>query len=347
MADTAVIIIGRNEGERLRRAIASIPQNEGHSLYVDSGSTDGSIEIARSLVAVHQLNPSTPFSAARARAEGVEVLAREYARVDYIQFLDGDCELASEWLRQAAAYLDQHEDVAIVCGQLSEAQSDVLLYRKLSPQTWKQPAGDVEACGGIFMIRALAYEAVGGFNRSLLTREESDLCARIRAAGGRVVRLDLPMACHDSGIDTFSQWWARAVWGGYGDALSIRNSRANRRRLRRMWTALLLPPTLLVIGCFGMIWSLWFAAAIVCGLAGIGVQFTRTAVARWRQGDSVSYALQFSAFSSLRVIAGGVGFLRYYTQRGATAKRPDPRPGLDATVIDAVSEHDRCAADAV
>ena len=40
------IIIGRNEGDRLRSCLDSLPKAIDQVVYVDSGSTDGSIEVA-------------------------------------------------------------------------------------------------------------------------------------------------------------------------------------------------------------------------------------------------------------------------------------------------------------
>ena len=45
-----VVVIGRNEGERLKRCLNSIQsQHSGPVVYVDSGSTDGSADYARSV----------------------------------------------------------------------------------------------------------------------------------------------------------------------------------------------------------------------------------------------------------------------------------------------------------
>ena len=61
-----VVAIGRNEGERLKRCLKSLLGQVDRVVYVDSGSTDGSIEMARSLgVEVVELDMSKPFTMAR------------------------------------------------------------------------------------------------------------------------------------------------------------------------------------------------------------------------------------------------------------------------------------------
>ena len=323
-----VIVIGRNEGERLHRAFASLPLGDVAVLYVDSGSTDGSIELARALgIKTHCLDPARPFSPARGRAEGVTLLQSAVPDLRFVQFLDGDCELAPDWLARAAACLEQRPEIGIVCGMVSEAAPEASVYNRLSPQRWKLKVGKIESCGGIFMIRLQVYEAVGGFNQALITREESDLCMRVRAAGHLVVRLDTLMAKHDSGLLRFSQWWRRAVWGGYGDALGIdadSGNIENRRRLRWYLSGPLANPVLIMAGLVGVFWSPWFLIALLLGIAALGLQFARIFVARLRQGDHLWDAVQFSAFTILRNLACGVGFLQYFLNGKRQAKRPDP-----------------------
>jgi glycosyltransferase involved in cell wall biosynthesis len=70
--DIAAIAIGRNEGERLVRCFASLQGRVGLIVYVDSGSTDGSVAAAQDSGAeVVALDLSVPFTAARARNAGL------------------------------------------------------------------------------------------------------------------------------------------------------------------------------------------------------------------------------------------------------------------------------------
>ncbi|MEM9736625.1 MAG: glycosyltransferase, partial [Pseudomonadota bacterium] len=102
----AAVIIGRNEGERLERCLASVVGRVDLVIYVDSGSTDGSREVARAQGAeVIELDLTRPFTAARARNAGFHrAMARETAPT-LIQFIDGDCELRDGWLEAAADFL--------------------------------------------------------------------------------------------------------------------------------------------------------------------------------------------------------------------------------------------------
>ncbi len=212
-----VVVIGRNEGERLERALAST--SGGLAVYVDSGSRDGSVALARAKDAVVvELDAATPFTAARARNAGFASLIEQHPALRYVQFLDGDCELAAGWLEHAAAFLSQHEDVAAVCGRLREKHPRDTVYNLLCDIEWDGAPGAARACGGIAMMRRDALASVGGWRSDLIAGEEPELCARLRAAGWRIWRLDAEMATHDAAISRFGQWWRRTLRAGYAFA---------------------------------------------------------------------------------------------------------------------------------
>ena len=100
-----VVVIGRNEGERLRRCLKSVTGITERVVYVDSGSTDGSVAMAFDMgLGVVELDLHIPFTAARARNEGSKLLLQLAPSLDYIQFVDGDCELVGGWLETSAAF---------------------------------------------------------------------------------------------------------------------------------------------------------------------------------------------------------------------------------------------------
>lgn len=222
-----IVAIGRNEGERLKRCLRSLAGTTGPVVYVDSASTDGSQEAARELGAVvRPLDISRPFTAARARAEGVEHLLSIGAAPDYVMFVDGDCEVEAGWLAEAAAFLDREPGFAAVCGRRRERFPDASPYNALADREWNTPIGETDACGGDAMFRLEAYRAAGGFDPAMIAGEEPELCTRLRGAGWRIMRLDAPMTVHDAATFRFAQWWRRAVRSGMGYAQAWRVTRA-------------------------------------------------------------------------------------------------------------------------
>jgi len=217
--NVGVVVIGRNEGKQLKGCFDSIVGTTDWLAYVDSGSTDGSVAVARAHgVAVIELDMSIPFTAARARNEGFRRLRELSPDLAYVQFVDGDCELVDGWLETAAMFLRDHGDVAVVCGRLREKHPEQSVYNMLCDIEWDVPVGEAKACGGIAMVRSSAFEDVKGFKGELIAGEEPELCIRMRAAGWRIWRLGEEMALHDARMLRFRQWWKRTLRNGYAFA---------------------------------------------------------------------------------------------------------------------------------
>ena len=219
LTDIGVIAIGRNEGERLGRCLQSV-LGRGHAVvYVDSSSTDGSVALARSLGAeVVELDMSLPFSAARARNAGFERFMQFSPGAEYVQFVDGDCEVVPEWIEKAKHALDLRPDVAAVCGRRRERFPQASVYNRLADLEWDTPVGETQSCGGDSMMRVGSFQAAGGFDPSVAAGEEPELCQRLRQAGWKILRIDGEMTLHDSAMLHVGQWWRRAVRSGYGAA---------------------------------------------------------------------------------------------------------------------------------
>src|SRR5258707_15329918 len=216
VAEVGVTAIGRNEGDRLRRCLESALRSNSLVIYVDSASSDRSVETARALgVSVVEIDRSTPLGPSRARNAGfARVLCLE-ATTNFIQFVDGDCELSEGWIEAAVRRLQSAPQVAIVCGRLRERFPTASIYNQLCDIEWDQPIGESLACGGIFMIRVEAFRQVDGFNPEVLAGEESELCLRLRRNGWKILRGDSEMGVYDAAITRFGLWWRRAIRGGY------------------------------------------------------------------------------------------------------------------------------------
>jgi glycosyltransferase involved in cell wall biosynthesis len=214
--DIGVVVIGRNEGARLIACLASIKSEASSIVYVDSGSTDGSTAAAEGRGAfVVNLDLRRPFTAARARNEGFLALKTRKPNIRFVQFIDGDCTLVDDWLDAAAAFLNEHEKVAVVFGQLRERNPAASVYNQLCDLEWHIPVGEALTCGGNVLVRVEAFEAAGGFRPELIGGEEPELCVRLRERGWKVWRVGAEMGLHDAAMMRFSQWWLRSVRWGY------------------------------------------------------------------------------------------------------------------------------------
>ncbi|GBF82177.1 glycosyltransferase [Aphanothece sacrum] len=224
MNNLGIVIIGRNEGERLISCLQSLITeltdiSKIPIVYVDSGSTDDSVKTAKSLgVQVIELDSYRPFTAARGRNTGFRFLIEQYPNLKYIQFIDGDCTIISGWLEQAINVLDNNKSLAIVCGRRAEKFPDATPYNRLADMEWNTPTGETTACGGDALMRVQALQEVNGFNDTLICGEEPEMCVRLRRQNWKILRLEADMTLHDAAMTKFSQWWSRMVRSGWATA---------------------------------------------------------------------------------------------------------------------------------
>jgi len=207
-----LVLIGRNEAANLTGTLPVLRDafDFDHIVYVDSGSTDDSVALARKYdIDVVELDEALPFTAARARNAGVRRLTEMLPTLDYIQFLDGDCELVPNYIDAALEHFKEHDHVGIVVGRNRERFPDSSIYNAICDVEWNTPVGELDACGGIFTIRQAVFEEIGGFDATLSAGEEPDLCLRLRQAGHQIHRIDHEMSLHDADMHQLGQWWTR------------------------------------------------------------------------------------------------------------------------------------------
>lgn len=332
-AGLAVVVIGRNEGDRLVRCLESLAPDSVPVVYVDSGSTDGSADRARRLGAeVIELDSARPFSAARARNEGLDRCLSMNPATWAVMFVDGDCTVDPGWLARAAAELNDRPELAVVCGRLREIDPGRSIFNRLADLEWDAPLGLVEACGGIAVYRVADFYRVGGFDAAARAGEEPELCRRLRAAGRLVARIDAPMARHDLHMTRLAQWWRRQERFGYHGLALERQFAApigldgrpmpslfgDAIRRSRIWG--IGWPVLVVAGVTGS----WLAsgpiAALAAGVLGLAILALQTIRLAWRVRSRVrgaSDALAYGALMLLDKWANLAGQAHYLLDRRA------------------------------
>jgi GT2 family glycosyltransferase len=244
------VIIGRNEGARLVACLASVAPHVRRMIYVDSGSTDGSVAAAQAAGAkVVPLDMAQPFTAARARNAGMAVLDAP----EFVLLLDGDCTLQPGFVGAALAAFDQHPMAVVVCGRRRERYPWASVYNAMCDAEWDTPVGLAKACGGDALMRLAAVRAVGGFRDGLIAGEEPELCVRLRAAHGEIWRIAAEMTLHDAAIKDFGQWWRRTVRAGhaFAEGAHLHGAPPERhwvRETRRAWVWGVILPAIILLG---------------------------------------------------------------------------------------------------
>jgi glycosyltransferase involved in cell wall biosynthesis len=207
------VIPVRNDPVRLRRCLTTIranaPTNARVEIVVaDNGSTDDTPDVARSFGARVLSLPGLSVAALRNRA------AME-AQGEVLAFVDADHEIDPEWVASAVDALS--EDGVAAVGALCFAPSDGTWvqrgYDALRGRT--EGRSDVEWLGsGNMAVRRDLFDNVGGFDVSLETCEDVDLCSRLRQAGLRVRGDDRLRNVHLGDPSTLGKLWRSELWRG-------------------------------------------------------------------------------------------------------------------------------------
>lgn len=314
--EIGVVVIGRNEGDRLRRCLESLRQNAAEIVYVDSGSTDGSVGLAQELdVDVVDLDASVPFTAARARNAGFERLMALHPQIPLVMFVDGDCEVFPGWLPAARRTFAADPRIAVAAGRLRERFPSASIYNRLCDLEWHVLAGEASSCGGIAVMRCDAFREAGKFDPQVIAGEEPDLCVRLRRCGWKIVRLADDMALHDAAMTRFSQWWKRAVRAGHAYAEgAARYGRSPERHFVREsvsgWLYGFVVPAVIVAGV--ALWGAWgLLPALVYPLL-----FAKIAIGRRRtHREDWPYVLLYAAACIVAKPAECLGQARYWIRR--------------------------------
>ena len=319
-----VVVIGRNEGDRLARCLDSVhamryPSDRVEIIYVDSDSTDDSVRLAKCKDAiVLEVKPERP-AAAIGRNAGWRA-----ADTEFVLFLDGDTILDPDFLGRAMAEFADPA-VAVVFGHRREIDTRGSLYNRALDLDWVFPLGPFDFCGGDAVMRRSVLAEVGGYDDTLIAGEEPDLCGRMRSLGHVILHIDAPMTGHDMDMHRFSQYWKRAVRSGHAYAeISARFedsedpfwSEEADRNLKH--AALLVGSPVAGVVASAATRSPWPIAAVAAFWAAV---VTRTARrARWKDPDPVTRGL-YAVHTWVQKVPLAWGQLRFGRDRARGQQR--------------------------
>lgn len=309
-----VVAIGRNEGERLRRCLESAKRDADPVVYVDSGSADGSVAMARAMGAeVVELDMTRPFTAARSRNAGIARLREVRPHLTLVHVVDGDCEFVDGWVERACGVMARDPRAAVVCGRRRERHPNASIYNRLCEMEWNTPVGEAQACGGDALFRVEALDQVGGYDESIIAGEEPELCLRLRERGWTVQRIGHDMTLHDAAIMRFGQWWRRTVRSGHAYAEGRAMHGAAHGYCVREVRSILEWALLLPMVALGLAWPTWGASLLLLGA--YGVLWHRVRRHRLEHGDTPADASLYAQYCVLGKFAQLQGVAQYWWNR--------------------------------
>lgn len=215
------IIPARNEAALIGAAVANIRQfapagTRWELLIVDNGSTDATYDVAASFADVRALRSSGTVGAARNTGVGA-------AQGAVLVFLDADVRLTERWQQEIGRVLAelQTSPRLITGATVTIPESPGLIERHWFYPVTLQQRQYINS-GHMIMTRSF-FEELHGFDPTLRTGEDFDLCRRGRAAGGTVRDDHRLQAIHLGFPQTLGAFARRELWHGQGDGGSVRN----------------------------------------------------------------------------------------------------------------------------
>ncbi len=210
----SIVIPALNEERVIGRCLEALtrldfPKDSFEVVLVDNGSTDRTVDIARAF--------SPALNIAVLSKPGLKISAMRNAGVArsrgaVLAFLDADCVAPPDWLKTATALLAK--DGAGILGahyRIPEDSSWVgrawfggMEIEKQGSIAWV-PAGDM-------IVARSTFERVGGFDESIQTNEDCELCERVRAAGLNVVSDAAVAVVHLGTPQTLPRFYKEIRW---------------------------------------------------------------------------------------------------------------------------------------
>jgi glycosyltransferase involved in cell wall biosynthesis len=231
----SVIIPALNEERVIGQCLDSLarqncPEDAFEVILVDNGSTDRTIEIARTFERSLTL---TVLRKHEAYISAVRNFGASRARGEYIAFLDADCIATRGWLNGAVDLLRADDSAVIGAHYTIPAGSSWVAkawYQDLS--TLKRGAVSYLPGGDLLVSRKVFFR-VGGFDETIETNEDSEFCHRASAAGLRILAVPSLSVVHLGTPQTVSAFYSKQRWHGthvrtvfLRDILHSRNTKA-------------------------------------------------------------------------------------------------------------------------
>lgn len=212
----SVIVPVRDKATYVRECVGSVAnavetESDADLIIVDNGSTDGSRELCESIVRGPMRVVECEGTIAHVRNTGAAS-----ARGEWLYFIDCDCVVPLDLLARLRAIAVDPTVSVTGCRVIYPVE------RSWIERTWHllhSLGEDGERAylnSGNFAVRRTAFEAVGGFDASLVTGEDAEIGARLRHAGHRVQERQSLAITHLDNPRSLPAFFKKEVWRGLG-----------------------------------------------------------------------------------------------------------------------------------
>ena len=275
-AQLTIVIPVRNDAARLRLCLATIAKNGAgsHVVVADNGSTDDSADVAASAGA-------TVLPLPRYRVGELRNIAAASTSSPLIGFVDADHLIDPDWVQTALnIFADQRIAAAGAPYSPDESANWVQrAYDRFRP-ILRGPEPAEWLGSGNLIIRREAFQRVGGFDASLQSCEDVDLCNRLRGAGFHILAEPKLRSVHLGDPATLRALFLGELWRGRDNIKVTLRGPVTRRALPSLAIPVIDLAALLVIAAGAWTGLRAAAAAFVVVAALAGVRAVKMTVGR-------------------------------------------------------------------
>lgn len=251
------VVPARNEEKHLEACLRSITaQNvefvQTSITVVDNESTDRTADIAvRCGARVLRVKPSNAAGARNAGAQGQVA--------DFIAFVDADCVLPDGWLGEGLRHLEDESNAGYGAVQapapLDAPWVERVWVAAITPRSAERWERVNWLAAFNLLVRQADFMAIGGFDESLETCEDSDFSYRLTKYGYLVRDYSHPVR-HLGESKSISEFFRREMWRSKGNFRSA----WKRGALVEEFVSLFLPVSFVL---FGILTIVFLSAAVV------------------------------------------------------------------------------------
>jgi glycosyltransferase involved in cell wall biosynthesis len=271
----SIIIPALNEERMIGRCLASLAKldfarERFEVILVDNGSTDKTIEIAESFQ--DRLNLRV-LQKTGVRISGLRNLGAQEARGTIVAFLDADCLARSDWLERILE-LAPADGVGVVGAHYLLPDDSSWVGRTWHRYQEAEKSGEVSHVpAGDLIMRREEFLRLGGFDETIQTNEDYELCERVRKAGMTVQAYPQIGVVHLGTAQSLRVFFRKQAWHGtHVVKVFLRNVSGSHNLKAVAFAAYTLVCLMGVFG--GVAWSLFglgrgswlFAAGAILGL---------------------------------------------------------------------------------
>ena len=208
----SIIIPAFNEekhiGSCIKALIAANKNNIGYEIIVmDNGSVDDTAEVAKNLGVTIKIRPDVNVATLRN-------IGASFASGDLLAFVDADCTVGTDWLlsvmkcfkRESADAVGSFHAIPKTSGWIGEISSAIQSH-KIGSTVNYIPSGNM-------IIKKDIFLKVNGFNTSLETGEDVDICYRLKEKGYKIFNDPQIISTHYGSPATINEMFLREIWHG-------------------------------------------------------------------------------------------------------------------------------------